>query len=37
MYYIVDAGIDPELICSGLEKLLSFIPLIHKLSVIINL
>ncbi len=38
MYYIVDAGIDSELICvQGFEKLLSFIPLIHKLSEIIKI
>ncbi len=36
MFYIVDAVIDSELICSSFEKLVSFVPLIHKLSDIIK-
>ncbi len=37
MYYIVDARMDSELICSRLLKALQFIPLIHKLSNIIKI
>ncbi len=35
--YIVDAEIDSELICSRMLKLLSFMPLIHKVIVQINI